>query len=632
MSYDLFTISTDFFRRAVLFASPQEDTAPSSNLALLPLLSLSVVGLILLFFIVRFVRRGLHFPNLAWFRGKGQGSRGRLSPSGVELLPTSFKSVPATSPSPFTAAFNLEGNAGKSGISTLLSRSSSLDALPQLSVSSPPKLTSRKHPDWRAPFSLPAFFNSKSKPPHRRSKSLNSTPRNTSLSMPISAPPSPKNFLIDISTSGSSPTSTSSDLGIHKLHPASPLIPGLPIPSPSPEMTKTISGTQTWTFDVEDESHDIADSQVRDPLFTALKRTQFEALAKPRADPMPLIQYDQPSSPPSPVPPLVPKRLNNPFAGLVDSFSSQTFISDRPTASSSSLPLVPSSPPGIELVSLKPTTIQTSSILLDLSNNDVAASYRKKPTSPTGSTQRVAFVDPLVTAVDGVAPTHDIHMETSIDPAESVSGPFEGAHARTLATGLNGAWNSNAVPSLSEESHQPPAELTLPLQSAELSPAPAVPVPVPPSLLPSHEPTTVEKSSLAEPEAPTSIWQWNGGWSPPAIPVSQPVNERPSSSTAPLRGAKDEESIFVEREAGHDLMSFDHEESVPIDEVAVKDRLEPVGELGFDVSHEMDPADTWFTEEPTAVWDADWTGQNVKEDILLDEKGVDDDDTDVHRK
>ncbi|KAG6876950.1 hypothetical protein C0993_011735 [Termitomyces sp. T159_Od127] len=445
--------------------------------------------------------------------------------------------------------------------------------------------------------------------------------------MPTSAPSSPKNLLVDISTSGSSPMSASSDLGTHKLHPASPLIPGLPMPTPSAGKMKTVSGTQAWAFDVEDESHDIADSQVRDPLFTALKRSQSEFRAKPPADPMPLIQYDRLSSPPSPTQPLAPKLSTaNPFAGLVDSFSSQTFISDRPTASSPSLPLTPSFPPGIELVSLKPTTVQSTPDLLDLSNDVVTANYENQIMSPTRSTQMVTFVDTTSTATDEVAPTHDMHTETVIDTDESVSDPFDDSHAINLATGFDDAWNSEAVPYV-EESHQPPAELIPPLQSSELAPASVVPVPVSPSLLPSREPAKVEKPSLNEPESLASSWQWNGGWSPPGIPVSQSVYEGSSSAAVPLVGTKDEDLSLGEQKAGSDFMSFDHdhEESVPNGE-AGEHPLRPAVELGVDISKEMDPADTWFTEEPTAVWDENWTHEK---DVLLDMKGVEDAEVDA---
>ncbi|KAG6871999.1 hypothetical protein C0995_014018 [Termitomyces sp. Mi166 len=614
-----------YIRRAVLPATPEEDATPSPNLALLPLLSLSVVALILIFFVMRFVKRGMHF---SWFRGKSKGAKGRLGLSGVELLPTSFKSVPASSPSPFSAAFNLEGNAGKSGNSTLLSRSSSLDALPQLSASSSPHLTSRKRSDWRAPLSLPTFLQTKTKALHRRSRSLSTSHHTTSLSMPTSAPPtpSPKTLLIDISASGSSPMSASSDLGTHKLHSASPLIPGLPIPTPSPVKMKPISknGTQAWTFDVEDESHDIAESHGTDPLLAAFKRSPSKVhMAKPPADPMPLIQYDRPSSSPPPTPPLVPKRLStpNPFASLADSFTSQTFISDRPSASSSSLPLMPSFPPGIELVPIRPTAVQSTTDLLDLSNDDVEAGHENSITLSAATIEpaQVIFADPLVTANVDMGPTHDILVETVIDPAGSVSDPFDDSHAITLPTGASDEWNSGSgSSSLVEESHLPPAELAPPIQSSEPPPVHAVPLPASPLLLPSQvKPIEIEKPSPAEPEPLTSSWQWNGSWSPSIVPVPQLASEWPSV-TIPLGRAPDKDTNLAEPEVGVDLMSFDHEEPISADEM--------------DVKKEMDPADTWFIEEPTAVWDVSWTGENVKEGAPLDmgqEKGMEGDAVDM---
>ncbi|KAG5728139.1 hypothetical protein E4T56_gene19267 [Termitomyces sp. T112] len=615
-----------YIRRAVLPASPEGDVAQSSDLALLPLLSLSVVVLILLFFVVRFAKRGLHLPNLAWLRGKGKGSKGRLGLTGVELLPTSFKSIPASSPSPFSATFNLAGNAGKSGNSTILSRSSSLDALHQLSTSSPPHLTSRKHADWQVPFSLPAFFKTKNKPLHRRSRSLSTSHRTTSSSMLTSTPSSPKTLLIDISTSSSSPMSASSDLGTHKLHPASaPLIPDLPIPTPSPVKINPIPrDSKVWTFDVEDESHDITDFHVKNTFLAAFKRSQPEVHAKPSADIVLHIQGEMSSSPPPPTPSLVPKRLStsHPFSSLVDSFTSQTFISDRPAASSSSLPVTPSFPPGIELVPIESTAVQSTTNLLDLSKDDTRAGCGSSSIA-TGSTQKAPFLDPLIASDEDMTPTHDIHMETVIYLADSVSDPFDDSHAITLPGDVSDGWTSDPALSLAEESHLPPTELALPIQSPAPSLTPAVSAPLSPHLFPSQvKPVEVGKAPSAESEELTSSWRWNDSWSPSGFSVLHSAPE----SIASLGKATDKDANLAEQE--EDLMSFDHEEAVSVDEERGQHRVDCVVDPGTDANNKAEPTDAWFTEESTAVWDASWTGENVKEGVLLDmshEKGTEDD-------
>ncbi|KAG6857497.1 hypothetical protein H0H87_002122 [Tephrocybe sp. NHM501043] len=463
-----------YIRRAVIPASPEEsDVTPTSNLALLPLLSLSVVVLILIFFAVRIFRRSLYLPSFSWLRGKGQGTKGRLGLSGVELLPTSFKAIPTLNQSPYAVAFNLEGNASKDGSSSLLSRSSSLDTLPQLSTSSPaPHLTSRRHSYSRPPFSLPGFLKTKHKPSHRRSRSLGVPHRNTSSSMPISAPstPSPKTLLIDFSTSNSSTsTSASSDLGTHKLYSASspPLIPGLPIPTASPAKARTLPKTSAniWTFDVEDEGDDIADSHVADPLLAAFKHSHPQPQAKPQEESMPLIQYEDSSPPLPPIASMVPKRLgtNNPFASIADSFSSPA---DRHL--SPSPPALSPSPPGIELVPIKVTEVHPTD-LVDFGDDELEPStgsqaspvIRVVETPKRLETETEAFAVSIATP-DLATEMNEMHEATEIGPAapsEEVSDPFDDSHAIKLP---NQEWTIPAPPSPVEQTHPPLVEQVLP--------------------------------------------------------------------------------------------------------------------------------------------------------------------------
>ncbi|KAG6853523.1 hypothetical protein C0991_003518 [Blastosporella zonata] len=602
-----------FIRRAALPVSAETDVTPSANLALLPLLSISVIVLILIFFIVRIFRRSLYFSSFSWLRGKGRGTKGRLGLSGVELLPTSFKAIPTPNPSPYGAAFKLEGNAGKEGSSGLLSRSSSLDALPQLSMSSPsPYLTSRRHSYSRPPFSLPTFLKTKHKPLHRRSRSLGVLNRNTSSSMPASAPctPSPKTLLIDFSTSNSSSTSTSasSDLGTHKLRSTSPLlIPGLAIPTSSPEKARLLPqmGTHVWTFDIKDEGGDIADSRVTDPLLAAFKRTHPQVPSKSQQESMVLIQYEESSSPPPPTAPLVPNRLSaaNPFSSLADSFSSQAGpLSPSPLAFSPSRH-------GTELMPIKVSAVQSTANLVDFSDDELDSNQGSKSTSITDAppTAKRLSVDSLLISqhVPTPASTHKMHAETEIDPTEpleAVSDPFDDSHAITFS---NEEWTSDPAPT-AEQTRSPLVDFTLHARPLDVTPpSPIAASPVLRSLR--VEPEEAEDLHQA-PELLTASWEWDGSSSPSTAPVAQ------TSSGWPL--AEDEIP-----DAENDLMSFDNAE---VDHEKSLRRSGPTVELGIEVHQEIDPADAWFIEEPTAVWDASWTGESVKGGALFETDPVED--------
>ncbi|KAG6917350.1 hypothetical protein DXG01_002815 [Tephrocybe rancida] len=612
--------TTMHIRRAVLPASPEEDVTQSSKLALLPLLSLIVVVLILLFFAMRTFRRSLYLPSFTWLRGKGKGAKGRLGLSGVELLPTSFKSIPTPNPSPFAAAFNLEGNAGKDDSTSLLSRSSSLDALPQFAVSSPsPYLTSRRHSSSRPPFSLPAFLKTKHNPFHRRSRSLGGSHRNATSTMSISAPPtpSPKDLLVDFSTSNSStPTSASSDVGTHKLRSASPpLIPGLPIPAPSPGKDRSLSNkpsTQVWTFDVEDEGDDIADSHVTNSLLASFKRSQSQPQAKPQQELLPLIQYEKSCSSPPPTPSLVPKRLGtaNPFASLADSFAPQAHVSARPL-SPSPLSLSPSSPPGIEMMPVKASAAQETADLVDFGDDELEAG-QANGTIPSmddaGALERHESVDSLLHVAEHTHSTHVVADSGLDEPSETVSDPFDDSHA-IIRTG--DAWPSYSAPPSPSPVEQAPTfsvESALPDESLDVSPPSPLLAPASPALIPSpNVAPAIELSPKVEPEPLSDSWQWNGSWSPPSLSTAQPPSEW-TVDPAPLSGTHDGDDVDV-TDAGDDLMSFDNTDP----QVSKGSGSRPgVIDLGIDVEKEMDPADTWFIEEPTAVWDASWTGEDVK--------------------
>ncbi|KAG6836128.1 hypothetical protein H0H93_011087 [Arthromyces matolae] len=599
-------------RRAVLPASPEADANPSSSLALLPLLSLSVIVFILLFFIIRMFKRGLHFPNLnlTWLRGKGRSNKGRLGLSGVELLPTSMKSIPAQGPSPFVAAFTLEGNAGHNSVSSLSSRTSSLDTLPHLSTSSPPPfLTSRRRSDSRAPFTLPSFLRRQDKVLHRRSRSLGNVPRQPSSSMPMSAPasPSPKNLLIDFSTSPSSTDSTSSDLGTHKLPPSlPPLIPGIPIPTSSPMKKPPTSrpSASMWNFDDDYESDDITDSRVTDPLLAAFKRSQSGPRSPQHQDSMLLVQYDRPLSPSPSSASFIshPLASKNPFANLADSFTSH---SDLPQDPSPTSPLQPSSPTtDIELVPIKPKAISPTTNLVDLRLDlELGATCADVAEPPSA-----LLVD--ITDQEVVSAPHAEHEAVAIEGVEAVSDPFDDSHAVLLS--IDG-WDT-ARPALHdapEETHAPLVDLIPPVEAVHSVAAQVSFSPSSPPLI-SGEGVLEEVEKVEVPASPqlqrlSSSWQWDGSWSPTTVAPreAEQLFEPEEDSSAAALGSEVREL----RSVGHT-----ETEAVNDHEVDTKRRLV---DLEIDVDKEMDPADTWFTEEPTAVWDASWTTENVKGGLLL---------------
>ncbi|RDB28175.1 hypothetical protein Hypma_001539 [Hypsizygus marmoreus] len=331
--------------------APTDASEPASSLTLLPLLSLSVLIVILLFFAIRLFKRTFHLPHWNWLRGKGQG---RLGLSGVELLPTSIKAIPTPSPSPYAASFTLGSNVGLKDTDTaLLSRSSSLEAL-----TTPAQSQSPRRSRARTPFKLPALFHSKSRgssksPVHRRSKSLSVPIRHLSRSSSSSAPPTPspqsQALLIDFSSSSGS--STSSDLGTHRVSPASPpLIPGLPIPSPSkssknPLLLPTSSSSHIWAFDLEvDDSHG---SESTDPLLAAFKGSRSPSpMPIPASTSKPLIQYESSDTLPAPTTNTTPRTStfpSMPFAPLTAKNLHNPFIPPSESIELASLP--PKNPP-----------------------------------------------------------------------------------------------------------------------------------------------------------------------------------------------------------------------------------------------------------------------------------------------
>ncbi|KAF5384335.1 hypothetical protein D9615_003197 [Tricholomella constricta] len=639
--------STMHIRRAAVPVIPETDT-PSSSLALLPLLSIVVLVLIVLFFAVRLFKRSFHLPSLTWLRGKGQGAKGRLGLSGVELLPTSLKSIPTPKASPYAASFTLEGNAGKIGGRSTLSRSSSLDGLPPSGLSTPlPPSTS---PRSRSQFALPAFFKSKRRSLHRRSKSLglparHLIPPSNSLMTGNSAPSTPQSPLIDFSTSNSS-TSTSSDLGTHKFSSASPpLIPGIPIPvlNPAPHSTYKPhtfpTSSHVWAFDLEEDAEGDTDSNVADPLLAAFKRTQSPPKSLP--EPQPLIHYDRCSSPPlhaPPTPALAPKRLGtaNPFASLIVTSASPTYLT-HPPLSPSPLSLSPSSPPGIELVSIKPTAAYTppssanlvdfdADVQLDVTeaacvvDSMVAIAVLGTPTaSPTGS----ELVEPIDTDARDL---HEAQAESFDARAELVADPFDDVHGIILS---EDAWDIHLSPVSSAEDALSPAMETPPqaeqpqLQlSGPSSPIISFASPVATSS-PVAVPASLHASPDVEPKSLTASWQWDDAWSPAPLPVPSQTSGWPLGSVSIGVEDQDEDEPPMEKEA--DLISFGRDAAA---EGEVDVARGSAKALAVEVDAEPDPADAWFVEEPTAVWDTAWSGESVKSGSLF-AKGMEDEEQEV---
>ncbi|KAG6830404.1 hypothetical protein H0H92_000900 [Tricholoma furcatifolium] len=604
-------------RRAVLPVSSDADVTPSSNLRLLPLLSLSVVVFILLFFAVRYLKRSLHLPTFTWLRGKGRGSKGRIGLSGIELLPTSLKnSIPPSTPSPFSAAFNMEGNSGKTENPTL-SRSSSLEALSKFAMGSPPHLTSRRGSHSLPPLSLPSFLRNQHKPLHRRSRSLNVPHRSASSTMPTSAPPSPssKTLLIDFSTSNSSSTSASSDLGTHKLRSSPPLIPGLPIPSQSPMKARTLprAKTQAWAFDLEEES-----GVAEDSLLAAFKRSQTPV---EQQESMPLIQYERSLTPVPSMPALVPKRLGtaNPFASLEDSFVSHA-ISDEPVSPSPLAPL-PLSPPGIELVPVQATAGLPVTKLVDLSEdeteNDRAVSFNLPVELKTP--ERLEFIECDAPAHGSAEYTHPVDQheaEETAEHSEVVSDPFDDSHAVNLS--------QDAFDSSFTAPHSPLETRTLhvDLSSSLILPHGDASAPSSPPLtssprLPRQE---TDETLKLEPGATTPSWNWDGSWSPLSAPAPiPPLESNQELSTLPVYDA--EPQTVHDAGTGYELLSFDNPEREQAPSHEVECTSGPAVDMQIDVDKEIDPADTWFIEEPTAVWDQSWVGEDAKGGPSFDVEG-----------
>ncbi|KAG5651472.1 hypothetical protein H0H81_008530 [Sphagnurus paluster] len=611
-------------RRAAVPAT-SETQAESLSLAFLPLLSLIVLFLIVIFFAVRIFKRSLHLPNLAWIRGKGQGVKGRLGLSGVELLPTSLKSIPTPNPSPFAASFHMESNAGKD---VVLSRSSSLDGFPSSdrldSLGSP--LRSRA----RTPFSIPNLFKPTRKPLHRRSKSLGVLHRNlhipSSSTTGSSAPSTPSHpLLIDFSTSSSS-ESTSSDVGAQKVSPTSaPLIPGIPIPAPSPPARSSSTkphfpaSTSVWTFDIEDNLHDSLEGT--NPLLAAFRRTQS-------VKSQPLIQYDQPSSPPMPnTPALAPKRIGtaNPFANLASSLESSAFISQR-ALSPSPLSLSPSSPGGIELVNLKhsgpaPNIVgYPSTNLVDFSDDEHLNVTDSSPIHKTMITVPALDIIPMSpSTAESADSVHATGPGDVITQHGILSDPFDDIHGISL---VQDTWSSPSEPSFSD------IEVSPLVSSSVLVSSPPSPAVV----------SQVIDSSVALPEEPATSavgWHWDDAWSPAPLPVPPPASSWPVDAVSqvevddePKETEKEDDLILFEREAESDAerQAEVEAEPEPQPEVAIvleAELNESTGpevdvdvDLEADIDHELDSTDAWFIEEPTAVWESAWTGDESKDQFL----------------
>ena len=338
-------------------------------------MAVTVAFVIAGFFLFRFVRRHKPslLPNYNWLRGKGKGAKGRLGLVGVELLPTSMKSIPAPIPSAHFGVFAGSSNVGKDkDTNSLLSRSSSLEMLPTFNPE-PPSTFPIRSP--RNPFKFSMFNDHKSKSrsySHRRSKSLNVPTRHLpgpSSSSPLSASspptPSPQALLIDFSTSNSSSSSaeisasshdssfskatTSSDVGTHRFSPdavVGPLIP-IPMPVPSPNRSSTSKPTSTssgWAYEFDEDGED-------DPLMAVFKRSQNQP-SSPTPDLVPSSHniYPQPPTPSTAGFPLTP-----PPPGLYfDPLDINATWSNKGKDRDISSPLSPSPTDAIELVSITP--------------------------------------------------------------------------------------------------------------------------------------------------------------------------------------------------------------------------------------------------------------------------------------
>ncbi|KAF9463194.1 hypothetical protein BDZ94DRAFT_1259327 [Collybia nuda] len=420
----------DLTSRAAL---PADSPAPPEPSSLLPLLTLTLVFVLVAFALTRLFKRftpglglGFRLPNYPWLRGKGQGAKGRLGLGGVELLPTSVKSIPTPSPSPRVGLFAGSSNVGKDSITSgLLSRSSSFDTLPQYpdTATLPPTVSFPVHGRHVSnPFKFSIFPASKSRnrgksTSHRRSRSLGVPFRHLSVpSSPLasinggsSAPttPSPQALLIDFSSSTEStssgdssdtalskgPSSSSSDLGTHRFSPGSdgPLIP---IPLPGHHVAPA-STAHVWAFDLD--MGDDPEMQPTGPFMQVFKRSQDQSASK-HASEAPLIIYDS-SSPPT-------RSATLPTPALLSSSLSHNSDSSH-TPSTAEFPLTP---PGLSafvrvcghvgITTLESSLIRSDAFPSPISSDIQLASVTSHlPVSPILQEPNETLVD-LETTVD----------------------------------------------------------------------------------------------------------------------------------------------------------------------------------------------------------------------------------------
>ena len=365
-------------RAAIPSATSQPNSSSSSSsIALYALIAVTVLLAIAGFFLVRFVRRHKpsFLPNYDWLRGKGKkGAKGRLGLIGVELLPTSMRSIPTPIPSTHIGAFAGSSNVGKDKdtSSSLLSRSSSLDMLPTTNTQPSPSSTFPIRSP-RNPFKFSMLNDNKSKSrsyTHRRSKSLNVpirhlpvVPSSPSATLSASSPPtpSPQPLLIDFSNSNSSSSSTelsqvssfskattSSDVGTHRFSPdavVGPLIP-IPMPLPSPSIQKSTS--PSWAYDFDEDGE-------QDPLMAAFKRSQSQVQAIPTPDLIPSFNiYPQPQTPSTAGFPLTPPPPGLYFNRLDMNAAAWSNNNNKGKDRDISSPLSPFPTDAIELVSITP--------------------------------------------------------------------------------------------------------------------------------------------------------------------------------------------------------------------------------------------------------------------------------------